>query len=341
MAVTVDVTDAKELTLAVNNDKDSRRFLASFFKPLDHQTRDIMIDFVEGSQKLAPFVRDGDSATVSHRGGYKSRFVHAYGIELKRPTHAFDCLKRLPGEAPIYSGKAVSPSVRAAELAGRDLKDLKNRVYRTVEKIISDGFFGGKFDITDKDGNKIDSVDLGRSSSHVLTKEWGASYDGISTDLDDMATLINEDSGLTATDVILGKTAHAKIQKNTKFMKDLDTKNLDGVRAAMNFKMEGIGARLVGVIGGLRVWRYDEVFKNAAGDKVSIIPANGVLMLSDEMQATLHRGIVGDNDIGWFEGEFAADTWYEKDPSVQWLRLRSAPLPICEQIDATCVATIA
>jgi hypothetical protein len=64
-------------------------------------------------------------------------------------------------------------------------------------------------------------------------------------------------------------------------------------------------------------------------------------MLSDEMQATLHRGIVGDNDIGWFEGEFAADTWYEKDPSVQWLRLRSAPLPICEQIDATCVATIA
>ena len=111
--------------------------------------------------------------------------------------------------------------------------------------------------------------------------------------------------------------------------------------AAKNFKMEGIGARLVGVIGGLRVWRYDEVFKNAAGNKVSIIPANGVLMLSDEMQATLHRGIVGDNDIDWFEGEFAADTWYEKDPSTQWLRLRSAPLPICEQIDATCVATIA
>ena len=63
-------------------------------------------------------------------------------------------------------------------------------------------------------------------------------------------------------------------------------------------------------------------------------------MLSDSMQATLHRGIVGDNDIGWFEGEFAADTWCQKDPSVQWLRLRSAPLPICEQIDATCVATI-
>ena len=338
---TIDITNAQELTKAVNNEVDARRFLTSFFKPLDHNTRDVIIDFVEGSQKLAPFVRDGDSATVSHRGGYKSRFVHAYGIEIKRPTHAFDCLKRLPGEVPV-SSKAASPSVRAAELAGRDLKELKNKVYRTVEKIVSDSFFNGSFDITDKDNKVIDSVDLGRSESHSISKEWGASYDGITTDLEEMATLINEDSGLTATDIIVGKNVWAKMLKNTKFMKDLDTRNLDGIRAAMNFKMEGNGARLVGSVGGtVRLWRYDEIFKDASGNKVSMVPENKVLMLSDVLQATLHRGVVGDNDIGWFEGEFAADTWYEKDPSVQWLRLRSAPLPICEQIDATCVATIA
>lgn len=336
----IDITTASELTLAVNNDTSPRRFLTSFFKPLDHNTRDIMIDFVEGSQKLAPFVRDGDSATVSHRGGYKSRFVHAYGIELKRPTRAFDCLKRLPGEVPV-SGKAVKPEVRAAELAGRDLKELKGKVYRTIEKIVSDSFFNGKFDITDKDGKVIDSVDLGRSASHSISKTWSTSgYKAIDTDLELMASLINEDSGLTATDAIVGKEAYAKMMQNADFLKKLDTKNLDGVRATMNFKMEGNGARLVGSVGSIRIWRYDEVFKDASNNKVAMVPADKVLMLSDAMQATLHRGIVGDNDIGWFEGEFAADTWYEKDPSVQWLRLRSAPLPICEQIDATCIATI-
>ena len=337
---TVDVTSASELTLAVNNDAAPRRFLASFFKPLDHNTRDIMIDFVEGSQKLAPFVRDGDSATVSHRSGYKTRNVHAYGIELKRPTRAFDCLNRLPGEVPI-SNKSLDPSVRAAELAGRDLKELKGDVYRTVEKIISDGFFTGTVTIKDKDGVEIDHVDLGLKDTHKLEKTWStANYKGIDTDLEEMATLINEDSGLTATDVILGKNVSAKVFQNDAFLKKLDTRNLEGVRAAMNFKMEGLGARLVGSIGGLRLWRYDEIYRDASNNKVSIIPADKLIMLSDSMQATLHRGIVGDNDIGWFEGEFAADTWYQKDPSVQWLRLRSAPLPICEQIDATCVATI-
>lgn len=337
---TVDITDAKELTLAVNNNEMPKRFLASFFKVLTHQTRDVMIDFVEGSNKLAPFVRDGEKATNAPRGSFKSRNVHCYGIELVRRTSAFESLKRLPGEAPVIAN-AKSPAIRAAELAGRDLKDLKGMTYRTIEKIISDGFFGGSYNITDAAGNVIDSINFGRDANLSLSKTWSGAIKTIDSDLDEAATLINQYSGLTATDIIMGKAAAEKALQNDAFLKKLDTKNLSGLQASLTVMAGANGARLIGSVGGMRLWRYDEIYKDASGTIHSIVPTNKVLVLSDELQATLHQGVVGDNDIGWFEGEFCADTWHEKNPAVDYLRVRSAPLPVIEQINASAVLTIA
>lgn len=335
--VDIDITDAKELTRQINNNLQPNRFLASFFTTLTHNTKDVMIDFVEGSQKLAPYIRDGQESTITNRDGYATRSVHCYDISLKRRTTAFDCLKRLPGEAPIVAN-AVSPEDRASELAARDMNELQGRIRRSVEKLISDAMFTGKVFIKDVAGKEIDSVDLGLDDSHKLTKAWSTSnYKGVVSDLEEAATKVAEDSGLTATDVILGSSAADTASKNDFFLKQLDTKNLAGVAATVNLRVNR-GARLVGTVGGLRIWRYDEIFKDASNTKHSIIPADGVVVLADQLQATLHYGIAGDIENGFFEGEFAADTWFEKDPPVQWLRVRSAPLPIIEQIAG--IATI-
>lgn len=337
--VDIDITDAKELTRQINNNLQPNRFLASFFTTLTHNTKDVMIDFVEGSQKLAPYIRDGQESTITNRDGYATRSVHCYDISLKRRTTAFDCLKRLPGEAPIVAN-AVSPEDRASELAARDMNELQGRIRRSVEKLISDAMFTGKVSIKDASGKEIDSVDLGLAASHKLTKAWSTSnYKGIVSDLEEAATKVAEDSGLTASDVILGSSAADTAFKNDFFMKQLDTKNLAGVAATVNLRVNR-GARLVGTTGGLRIWRYDEIYKDASNTKHSIIPADGVVVLADQLQATLHYGIAGDIENGFFEGEFAADTWFEKDPPVQWLRVRSAPLPIIEQIAGLATITV-
>lgn len=336
---TIDITDAKELTLAVNNNLKPSRFLASFFKTLTHDTKDVMIDFVEGSQKLAPYIRDGQESTITNRDGYATRSVHCYDISLKRRTTAFDCLKRLPGEAPVVAS-AKSPEERAAELAGRDMAELQGRIRRSEEKLISDAMFTGKVSIKDAAGKEIDSVDLGLAASHKLSKAWTtANYKGITSDIEEAATKVAEDSGLTATDVILGSIAADTAFKNDFFMKQLDTKNLAGIAATVNLRVNR-GARLVGVVGGLRIWRYDEIYKDASNTTQKIIPASGVVVLADQLQATLHYGVAGDIKNGFFEGQFAADTWYEDDPPVQLLRVRSAPLPIIEQIAGVATITV-
>lgn len=336
---TIDITDAKELTLAVNNNLEPSRFLASFFKTLTHNTKDVMIDFVEGSQKLAPYIRDGQESTITNRDGYATRSVHCYDISLKRRTTAFDCLKRLPGEAPVVAS-AMSPEERAAELAGRDMAELQGRIRRSEEKLISDAMFTGKVSIKDAAGKEIDSVDLGLDASHKLSKAWTTSnYKGITSDIEEAATKVAEDSGLTATDVIFGSSAADTAFKNDFFLKQLDTKNLAGIAATVNLRVNR-GARLVGVVGGLRIWRYDEIYKDATNTTQKIIPASGVVVLADQLQATLHYGVAGDIKNGFFEGQFAADTWYEDDPPVQWLRVRSAPLPIIEQIAGVATITV-
>lgn len=336
---TIDITDAKELTLAVNNNLAPKRFLASFFQKLTHNTKDVMIDFVEGSQELAPFIRDGEAATVSARKGYNTRTIHCYDICLKRRTNAFDALKRLPGEAPIVDS-AMSPTERAAELAGRDLFEMQGRANRTIEKMISDGIFNGSISITDAAGNTIDSINFGKKQSHSLSKTWSTSgYKKIVSDIEDAAILVAQDSGLTATDVILGSTAAKTALENDFFLKQLDTKDLTIGSLKSTMELQNRGARLIGTLSGMRVWRYDEIYKSG-NNAIGIVPASGVVVLSADLQATLHYGVAGDIKNGFTEGEFAADTYYENDPAAQWLRLRTAPLPVIEQIDGLATITV-
>lgn len=338
---TIDITNSAELTAQVNNNLPPKRFLSSFLRVLTHNTKDVMIDFVEGSQTLAPFVRDGQESTVSTRNGFNTRSVHCYDIPIKRITSALDCLKRLPGEAPVV-GNAMSPNERAAALLGMDLQDLMNKVNRTVEKIVSDAFFTGAVSITDVYGNAIDSIDFGAKYTHLNTssKGWStSSYKGIVNDIDDAAVLIAQDSGLTATDIVMGTDAAKAAMSNDHFLKQLDTKNLNVGNAELTTKLQGNGARLLGIVDGMRLWRYDEIYKDQYGNIYKMVPADKVLVLSADMAATLHYGVTGDIENGFFEGQASSSTWYENDPSAQWLRVRSAPLPVLEQIDGCAVIT--
>ena len=53
----------------------------------------------------------------------------------------------------------------------------------------------------------------------------------------------------------------------------------------------GNGARFLGNLGGLRIWRSDEVFADNDGKVTPIVPANKVLVLSKDIRATVHTDL--------------------------------------------------
>lgn len=339
-----EITTPVELTQALIENMPTARFLtANFFGEQVHGTEMVGVDIVKGTRKIAPFVaRNGESVT-SHRDDYTTKFFNTHSISLKRPTDAIDMFKRAPGEGIVYVGSARNPAEAAAEILGRDQAELANMVLRTIEKYASDAFFDGKVTINDANGNELDEIDFGVKASHYITKSgtalWTASAADIAGDLEDMATLIAQDSGLTATDAILGGKASRALLKNEKVQSLLDVRNLNSGALTLDLTV-GNGARFLGYLGGLRIWRYDETFADNTGAISPIVPANKVLVLSKDIRATVHYGLINDVQGGKFASKMFSKTWEQDDPSVNWLCVKSSPLPVIEQADGFAVATV-
>lgn len=339
-----DITTPVELTNALIENMPPSRFLtANFFGEQVHGTEMVGVDIVKGTRKIAPYVARNGESVASHRDEYTTRFFNTHSISLKRPTDAIDMFKRAPGEGIVYAGSARNPAEAAAEILGRDQSELANMVLRTIEKYAADAFFDGNVTIKDVNGNELDEIDFGVKDTHYVTKTGTALWTGtaadICGDLEDLATLVARDSGLTATDAILGSKAAAALLKNEKVQKLLDIRSINAGILNVDLVV-GNGARFLGNLGGLRIWRSDEVFADNDGKVTPIVPANKVLVLSKDIRATVHYGLVNDVQGGKFAAKMFSKTWEQDDPSVNWLCVKSSPLPVIEQADGFAVATV-
>ena len=339
-----DITSPVELTNALLQNMPVKRFFTErFFGEQVHGTETIGVDIVKGTQKIAPYIGKLAEASTSLRDNFVTKFFPTYNISVKRPTNAVDMFKRQPGGDVMFLGGPSNPSERAAALLARDQAELANMVQRTIEKYAADALLNGEVAIKDENGNTLDTISFGRSASHTLgtsdiTAVWDNGSAKIVKDIDDMAALVAQDAGIVATDVVLGSAAADAFLADSKVQKVLDIRNLNSGVVELNLKANG-GARFLGFIGGLRIWRYDEVWNNN-GTITPIMPAKKVLVIGDSLRATVHYGLINDVKGGQFATKMFSKTWEQPDPSIQWLLVRSAPLPVVEQADGVVCATV-
>ena len=332
----MDITSPVELTRELNEHVPPSRFFTSqFFGEQVHGTLGVMVDIVKGTTKIAPYGHRGAEATTAYRDGYETKTFNTYPINLKRPTSSIDMLKRAPGEAVTYIGVRDAEAAAVAMMA-HDQAELANMVQRSIEKYAIDALVNGTLTTAGE------TIDFGVKASHKVTKTGTAKWDGnaakILDDLEDWQALISQDSGLTGSDLVLGKSARKAFMADANVKKDLDVRNLTGMNVEVNL-MVNRGARYLGNIGGLRVWAYDEVYDNA-GTPTAMVPDAKAILISKDIRATVHYGAIDDVQGGRFAAKLFSKTWATEDPSVQWVAVKSAPLPVIEQADGYVVATV-
>lgn len=331
---TIDFTNPQELTRALIENLPAGRFLSTnFFGEEIHGTEAIAIDVLKGTRTLAPFKARGSAAEVDNGKDFETKLYNTVMIALKRPTTASQLLRRNAGEQVFYVGGPSTPAERAAARLAYDQAELANKVLRTIEKFCADALVNDSF----VPGGSLSSLDFGRSATH----DYDVSDKGYIYDLEKAADLIALDSGLTATDVIMGSDYADGFLADTKVQKVLDSKNINPGIIAPNFKI-GNGGRLVGTFGGLRIWRYDESFATVSDETTTVskmIPADKCLVISDLIRATVHYGIIDDVKGGMFASKMFSKTWEQDDPSVQYVAVKSAPLPVVHQPDGAVVIT--
>lgn len=340
-----DLTKATTLTGFINNNLPRKPWLfRKFFAPKLYDTTQIAIDIVEGTKKLAPFRRVGEESTVKNSIGFKTKLIGPNQISLKNLTKAYDDANRAAGQQFSYADGVKTIDGRIAFKLTQEQIDMVNRIYMTIEKMCSDALFVGEIPNYDANGNVIETFDIGLDDSHKITltsgERWSQNTATILENIDDYCNIVEEDSALPATDVIMGKNAKNYLRSNELVLKQLSVNT--GRFAQIDPQKNETGAQFLGYTSnGVRLWYCSETYENSEGNKASIVPDDYIAVISNEMAANVHFGMIEDRKAGNFVGEIFSKTWDEEDPSGTWLKCASAPVAFVAQPNALVVVKVA
>lgn len=339
--MSVNFEDVKTLTDTVNKQLPAHRFLTSFFAPVNLRTLDARLDVIENTNTIAPFKREGAKNTLTTRQGFTQRSFHCYEIGLDRPTTAMDVFKAQPGE-PSLVVDPMSPDQRQAVILGRDTTELNNRINRTIEVLSSRALFEGGYAILDEEGKKIDSIDFGFAEDHKLIAQgsstWAGANADVTGDLDKLEEVVGTDSNKSVGDYFFGAAAWSAAKKSKAFIKNFDAINVVGNKLELGAPRTGLGARLVGVYNGARVWLYDGAYND--GEKKLFVPTDKVLALGEGADLKLYFGCVGNNKDGFFVGERFSKLKWNDEEEVYKLSIKSRPLPVIREAEAIAWAKV-
>jgi len=344
MPNTIDLYNPKQMTEALLESLPVRRFLTStFFGEQVHDTKSFQIDIWKGSRRLAPVVHPKLKGKVVDREKFRTlEFTPPY-LKPKKVTEADHVLARVPGEIVYTSAGANTPAERAAILLGQDMADLDESIQRRIEVMASEALFFGQVTVK---GDGVDTiVDYDFEATHTPTLTgaalWTATTSKVLKNLRDWKRLISKDSGVTATDVILGQDAAAAFMENEELLKQLNNWNLN--IGSVNPQEMGEGVTFLGRLTavGLNIWTYDEWYvDDSTGNELPMVPVDKCLVISRSIRATVHYGVIQDIGATVYASRAFVKSWVEEDPAARFLMVQSAPLPVVHQVNALVVATV-
>lgn len=305
-------------------------------------TKHVDIDVMKGKRRLAPYVRPTAAGKVVERVGFTTFTYQPPYIKPKMATTAQDFLSRNMGET-VY-GANDGPTQRAQRQLAKDLVELEDMIIRREETQAAELLETGKVTVTG-DGLSTE-IDFLMDATHIITLAggdlWSAATAYPLEDLRVWKRLIAKDCGLNPDKCIMGTNALDAFLKNTNVVNQLDTRRIDLGKIDPVEQADGVTfyGRIKDV--SLDLYTYEEYYIHPTTLVLTpMINADKVYLGSTRARCAVNYGAIQDLDVG---SNFAVPrfpkSWREKDPSVQWLLLQSAPLLSMHQPDAFVVVKV-
>lgn len=323
---------------------------ATFFRdryfPTDPQTDifaadKVLVEYMEGDRRLAPFVVQRKGDIPIGRKGYE---VHEFEPPYIAPSRLLtldDLRKRGFGEA-LYAGSTAAE--RAAALQIRDLSDLDRRITRREEWMaaqtminngcsavayIDDTTKGVPFDIYyyDTTGDN--------PTIYTVADEWDDTDGDFFGDVEAMCADLAE-RGLPVTDLVVGSAVAQFILSNEKLAKLLDNRRMEFGRLAPEIRSPGVSwlGRLN--FGGfdLDIFVVRETYVDDAGKTQYYFPTKSAMVTTPNcghmMYAQISQ-IEPDNEFHTFAMKRVPKFIVDRDKDTRKLRLASRPLAAPKQ----------
>jgi len=338
MAGTVDLYKRRTMIRALEQMKLPKTFLLNTFfnfaSAQIHDTENIDIDIYKEKRRMAEFQNWKLEGKLVEKRGYSTEtYIPGY-IKPKMVTTADDLLRRQLGSTVIY-GTGDSPLTFAAKKVGEDLAELRNIITRKLEWMASQVLQTGKVLISG-DGISDRYIDFKMAATHIITLTTTAKWTNAASDpLKNIRTwrrLIAQESGINANICVMGSDVTDAFLDNTKVKAFLDNRRIE--IGSISPRDLGNGVNYIATIEGVEYYTYDEWYwDTGSSSEKPMVPADGLILGSSNAYTAVHFGLIRDLEAPAAMA-FFPKSWEEKDPSVRFVMLQSAPIVAMHQSDA-------
>lgn len=301
------------------------------------KSKRVLVEYREGSRRLAPFVYRRKNGVIMGREGSSMREYEPPTIAPKRAITLDDIEKR--GFREALFGDNITPAQRSMTLAAMDLNEMDHEITRREEwmaaqVMLDNGCvmreYGDDADLANENEIHFYSGDSNPASYSVTTK-WDASGAKIYDDLAAMIKMLTT-NGLPASEFVCAPDVAEAIVKDEALQNLLDNRRID---------VGSIAPRLIGdsasVVAVLNVWgrnisiiSYDETYKDDDGEVKTYIPSGCGIMTAPGAGRRYYGAVtqLEQADRQWHTYAGTRIPKYEADTKdeVRTLKLTSCPL---------------
>lgn len=301
-------------------------------------TDDVLVEYRDGTKKLAPFVAPRKGGVSILRNGYHLERYTPPFVAPKRTLTMDDLQKRGFGEALFTQ---LTPEQRQQVLILKDIDELGELISRreeamAAETMLTNGCIMKHIadDVDEGDEMEIRFYSEGTNpATYTPTAKWDASGANIPADLGVMIRMLTS-RGLRAADLVCSPDTADAIVNNDTIQKLLDNKRYeigmvqpemlpDGAAVMCRLNVNG---RMINVIS------YDETYTDDAGKDQLYIPSGKCVLTAPEAGRTLYGAVTqveqSDGQFHTYTGRRVPKYLSSAEGNTRSLTLFSRPLLI-------------
>lgn len=335
--------DTHTLLMAVQQLTPASTFLRDRYFPTNDasdifSTEDVLVEYRDGSKKIAPFVAPRKGGVTILRKGYSmERFTPPF-VAPKRPLTIDDLNKRGFGEA-LYS--QLTPEQRQQALVLRDAEELGELITRreeamAAETMLTNGCIMKHIadDVTEGDEMKIQFFNGETNpAEYTPTAKWDANGANILADLGAMARMLTS-KGLRVSDLVCSPDVADAIVSNAAIKEVLNNRRYElgnvepevlPAGAAIMARLN-VNGRIINVIS------YDETYTDDNGVDKLYIPAGKCILTAPGAGRTLYGAVTqveqSDGQFHTYAGRRVPKYLSSAEGNTRSLTISSRPLLI-------------
>lgn len=304
--------DTHTLLMAVQQLTPAARFLRDRYFPTNDasdvfSTTDVLVEYKDGSKKLAPFVAPRKGGVAILRNGYTMERYTPPFIAPKRSLSIDDLARRGFGEALFTQ---LTPEQRQQALLLRDADELAELITRREEAMAAETMLTNGCvmkhiadDVAEGDEMEIHFYEGETNpAQYTPTAGWDEAGANILKDLGAMARLLTA-KGLPATDLVCSPDVADAIINNSEVQKLLDLRRYEfgDVKpeelpaGAVVMARLNVNGRIINVIS------YDETYTDDQGRDQLYIPAGKCVLTAPGAGRTLYGAV---DQVEQHDGQF-------------------------------------